>query len=139
VDVDTGLLFGTDQHETRAGDPKGEVRLAWHAKEVVRQTYDHTGPDVAEAWVADIVRDFADGEMTPEVRRLGRTIGRWRHEIIAWRRSHVTNGSTEALNNLVKPVKRVAFGLRRFAHYRMRALLYAGRPHWDLLAAVSPP
>jgi hypothetical protein len=25
-----------------AGDPKGEVKLSWHAKEVVRQIYDHT-------------------------------------------------------------------------------------------------
>ena len=62
-----------------AGDPKGEVRLCWHAKEVVRQTYDHTDPDVAAAWVDDIVRDFADNEMPPEVQRLGRTIKRWRH------------------------------------------------------------
>ena len=28
-----------------AGDPKGEVKLTWHAKEVVRQIYDHTDPD----------------------------------------------------------------------------------------------
>ena len=64
--------------------------------------------------------------MPPEVRRLGRTIGRWRDQIVAWHRSHVTNGPTEAVNNLVKRVKRVAFGFRRFQHYRIRSLLYAG-------------
>jgi hypothetical protein len=31
------------------------------------------------AWVDEIVRDFADDQMPPEVRRLGRTIGKWRH------------------------------------------------------------
>ena len=50
----------------------------------------------------------------------------------------MSNGPTEAANNLIKRVKRVAFGFRRFAHYRIRALLYAGRPSWELLAAVTP-
>ncbi|NJN05654.1 MAG: hypothetical protein HC814_03695 [Rhodobacteraceae bacterium] len=39
-------------------------------------------------------------------------------------------------DNLIKRVKRVAFGFRRFAHYRTRALLYAGKPNWDLLGSV---
>jgi hypothetical protein len=28
----------------RAGDPHGEVRMSWHAKEVVRSIYDITDP-----------------------------------------------------------------------------------------------
>jgi transposase len=122
-----------------AGDPKGEVRLTWHAKEVVRQIYDHTDPLLAEAWVDEIIRDFADPEMPVEVRRLGRTIRRWRDQIIAWHRAHVSNGPTEAVNNLVKRVKRVAFGMRNFRHYRIRSLLYAGRPNWTLLTGLTPP
>jgi transposase len=122
-----------------AGDPRGEVKLTWHAKEVVRQIYDHTDPAVAEAWVDEIIRDFADTEMPLEVRRLGRTIRRWRHQIVAWHRCQVSNGPTEAINNLVKRVKRVAFGMRRFRNYRIRALLYAGRPNWTLLDTLTPP
>jgi hypothetical protein len=45
-----------------AGDPKGEVKLAWHAKEVVRQIYQHTDPTLAEAWV---------DEISPRLRRPG--------------------------------------------------------------------
>jgi transposase len=123
----------------RAGDPRREVWFAWNAKEVVRQIYDHSDEQLAAEWVDAIERDFADREMPPEVRRLGRTIGRWRDQIVAWHRSHVSNGPTEAVNNLVKRVKRVAFGFRRFEHYRIRALLYAGRPNWDLLPAITPP
>jgi hypothetical protein len=52
--------------------------------------------------------------------------------------SHVSNGPTEAVNNLIKRVKRVAFGFRRFAHYRIHVLLHAGRPNWDLLATITP-
>ena len=50
-----------------------------------------------------------------------------------------TNAPTEAAANLIKRIKRVAFGFRSFANYRIRALLYAGRPDWDLLPALTPP
>ena len=49
------------------------------------------------------------------------------------------NGPTEAIRDLVKRFKRVAFGFRRFDHYRIRALLYAGRPDWSLLPTITPP
>ena len=78
-----------------AGDPRREVRFAWNAKEVVHQIYQHTDPILAEAWVDEIAADFTDPEMPTEVRHLGRTIGRWRDQIIAWHRSHVSNGPTE--------------------------------------------
>jgi transposase len=123
----------------RAGDPRREVWFAWNAKEVVRQIYDHTDHQLAVEWVDEIVRDFADREMPDEVRRLGRSIARWRDQIVAWHRSHVSNGPTEAVNNLVKRVKRVAFGMRNFDHYRIRSLLYAGRPNWTLLDTITPP
>ena len=44
-------------------------------------------------------------------------------------------GPTETINNLIERVTRGAFGLRRFAHYRIRALLYVGKPNWTLLPA----
>jgi transposase len=49
-----------------------------------------------------------------EVRSLGRTLKRWRDLIIAWHRAKFTNAPTEAANNLIKRVKRVAFGFRKF-------------------------
>ena len=55
-----------------------------------------------------------------------------------WRAAFVTNGPTEATNNLIKRVKRAAFGVRRFASYRVQALLHAGRPDWSLLATINP-
>ena len=42
------------------------------------------------------------------------------------------------INNLIRRVKRAAFGFRRFAHYRIRALLYAGKPSWTLLNGLTP-
>ena len=39
----------------------------------------------------------------------------------------------------MKRVKRAAFGFTNFANYRIRALLYAGRPNWALLDTLTPP
>ena len=120
-----------------AGDPRGEVRMAWHSKEVVRSIYAIDDPALAAEFVTQLGIDLQDDSCPPEVRRLGRTITRWRHQISAWHRARFTNGPTEAVNNLVKRVKRVAFGITNWTNYRTRALLYAGRPNWSLLDGNS--
>jgi transposase len=122
----------------QAGDPHGEVRLAWHAKEVVRSVFDPIDPATALEFVTRLGHDLQDRSCPPEIRQLGRTIVRWRTQIAAWHQAQVSNGPTEAANNLIKRVKRVAFGFRRFANYRIRALLYAGHPNWDLLPTITP-
>jgi hypothetical protein len=121
-----------------AGDPRGEVRMAWHAKEVVRSIYEITDAGLAGEFVDQLGVDLQDETCPPEVRSLGRTIVRWRAQIVAWHQAMVSNGPTEAVNNLIKRIKRVGFGFRRFAHYRIRVLLYAGKPNWNLLPTVTP-
>ena len=122
----------------KAGDPKGEVQMSWHAKETIRSIYDFVDPDLAGEFVGQLIDDLTDGSMPVEVRSLGRTLRRWRHQIVAWHRARVSNGPTEAVNNLVKRVKRVAFGITNIRNYRIRALLYAGKPNWELLATITP-
>ncbi len=121
-----------------AGDPGGEVRMAWHAKEVLRSIYDIPDADVAAEFVAQLGVDLQDDSCPVEVRQLGRTILRWKEQIAAWHQAKFTNAPTEAANNLIKRVKRIAFGFTRFRNYRVRVLLYAGRPNWQLLATVTP-
>ena len=121
-----------------AGDPRGEVATAWHAKEAVRELYAHRDPDLALEWVDQLSADMQDRDSPPEVRQLGRTMSRWREQIAAWHGAQVTNGPTESMNNLSKRVKRVAFGMTNFVHWRIRVLLYAGRPDWSLLSTVQP-
>jgi transposase len=126
----TGLL--------RAGDPHGDVATVWQAKEAVRELYAHGDPDLALQWVTRLGRDLQDKDYPIEARSLGRTLVRWKHQIAAWHHAHVTNGPTEAVNNLIKRVKRAAFGFTSFRNYRIRSLLYAGKPNWDLLATITP-
>ncbi|NNN19565.1 MAG: hypothetical protein HKL84_06895 [Acidimicrobiaceae bacterium] len=37
---------------------------------------------------------------------------------------------------MIKVVKRVGFGFRNFKNYRIRALLYAGKPNWRVLDSI---
>ncbi len=126
----TGLL--------RAGDPRGEVAYSWHAKEAVRFFYDIPNPALAGRYLDELATDLQHHEFPPEVRSLGRTLVRWRDQIHNWHRARASNGPAEAINNLVKRVKRGAFGFRRFRHYRIRSLLYAGKPDWSILATATP-
>ena len=135
----------TDQGRTKlrglldAADPYGEVRDAWHAKETLRSIYDIDDAKVGAATVNQLAQDLQDPAMPPEINRLGRAIWRWRAQISARHAARVTNAPTEAANNLVKRVKRVAFGFTNFDNYRIRALLYAGKPNWALLDTLTPP
>ena len=67
--------------------------------------------------------------------QLGRTLHRWSTQISNWHKARVTNAAI----NLTGRVKRVAFGFTNFNNYRIRALLYAGKPNWALLDTLTPP
>ncbi len=121
-----------------AGDPKGEVLATRRARELVRGLYDHHDATLALEFVQRLGNDLQDTELPEEARSLRRTLLRWQHQIAAWHQAHVSNGPTEVLNNLIKRVNRVAFGFRSFRNYRIRALLYVGKPNWSLLATVTP-
>ena len=64
--------------------------------------------------------DLQDTDYPVEACSLGCTLIRWRNEIAARHRAHVSNGPTEAVNNLIKRVKRAAFGFTSFRNYRIR-------------------
>ena len=97
-----------------------------------------TAPKLAERYATELADDLQDADCPPELRRLGRTPARWHTPIVNWHHARVSNGPIEAVNNLIKRVKRAAFGFRRCTHYRIRALLYADKPNWNLLASLTP-
>ena len=80
-----------------AGDPYGEVRDAWHAKETLRSIYDIDDANLGAATVNQLAQDLQDPAMPPEINRLGRTIWNWRHQISNWHAARVTNAPTEAV------------------------------------------
>lgn len=121
-----------------AGDPKGEVQMAWHAKETLRGSYNQPG-ETPGAYLGELAENLRDRDMPPELRQLGRTLRTWHHQIVAWHQAQISNGPTEiTANGLIKLIKRVGLGFRRFRNYRLRVLLYAARPSWDRLATITP-
>ena len=108
------------------------------AEETLRAVYDIPCAKVGAAAVAQLAADLQEPGMPEEINRLGRTIATWRTQISNWHAARVTNAPTEAANNLIKRVKRAAFGFTNFDNYRIRALLYAGKPDWTLLQTLTP-
>jgi transposase len=109
-----------------AGDPTGEVAAAWQGKELLRAVYAAVGPAAARAALDRFYR-WCDGVQVPELSRLARTVRAWEVEILAFHATNgCSNGLTEAVNLLIKKVKRVGHGFRNFANYRLRLLLHCG-------------
>jgi transposase len=108
-----------------AGDPKDEVLEAFVTKEHLREVYAVDDPDDAIQLLEVVLAECADSDL-PELRRLGRTLARWQTEIINHHRTGDSNGPTEAMNLLIKKIKRAGCGFTNFDHYRLRVLAHCG-------------
>ncbi|MDP8929231.1 MAG: ISL3 family transposase [Actinomycetota bacterium] len=118
-----------------AGDPAGEVGAAYLAKELLREVYATTSLRLARRRLERFYRHCRHAEVH-ELARLARTIRRWEGPILAWHTTWLTNGPTEAVNLLVKKIKRVGHGFRNFDNYRLRLLLHCG-VRWQTRPAAS--
>ncbi len=118
------------------GDPGAEVAIAYRVKERLRDFYRTTDLGEARRMLTELRDHCLKRAMPREVQKLGRTIRDWFDKICNFHLARVSNGPTEALNNLIKSIKRIGFGFRNFENYRIRALLYAGRPNWRVLGSI---
>ena len=118
------------------GDPRAEVAIAYRIKERLRDFYATSDPDAARQLLEELKDHCLKKAMPPEVQKLGRTISKWFDKLCNYHLARVSNGPTEALNNLIKRIKRIGFGFRNFENYRIRALLYAGKPNWRVLGSI---
>jgi transposase len=114
-----------------AGDPDGEVTLAWTVAQDLMGLYQLIDPELARAQADQLIADLR-GCPIPELARLGRTLHAWHTELCAhFDHPDVSNGPTENLNLKIKNTKRIARGYRNFTHYRLRLLLNHGRIRED--------
>jgi transposase len=118
------------------GDPDGEVAIAYRVKEALKDFYETTNIDDATEMLRRIQHHCRRRSMPKELQSFGNTIKRWFDKILAWHQARISNGPTEAMNNLIKRIKRVGFGFTNFRNYRIRALLYAGKPNWRVLDSI---
>jgi transposase len=112
------------------------VAIAYRVKERLRDFYATFDPDEARQLLEDLVAHCLKRAMPPEIQKLRRTIRQWFDRLCDFHLARVSNGPTEALNNLIKRIKRIGFGFRNFNNYRIRALLYAGKPNWRVLGSI---
>jgi transposase len=98
--------------------------------------YRASGASQARQMLQELKDHCLKPAMPPEVQRLGRTIRPWFDKICNCHLAKLTNGPTETVNNLIKRIKRTGFGFRNFESYRVRALLYAGKPNWRVLGLI---
>jgi len=115
------LLAGLD-----AGDVDEQIGLTWIAAQDLRRIYASAGRAAAETRLYEWFVHCADSGV-PELRRLATTIESWRDEFLAYfTTGGISNGPTEAMNLLIKKIKRVGHGFRNFDNYRLRLLLHCG-------------
>ncbi|TCO15690.1 transposase [Kribbella steppae] len=127
----TGLEHLTNQQKARldkflpAGDPNGEVHLAWQVYQRLRAIYHATSAQAGRRLAEQLLKVLHTCPI-PEIARLGRTLRQWREQILAYfTTGGVNNGGTEAINEVIEKTRRLAHGLRNFTNYRLRILLAA--------------
>jgi transposase len=109
-----------------AGDPHGEVELAWSCYQQLRTIYAGTASLRERRTLAEKVIASLPTCPIPEVARLGRTLRAWRAQVLAYFDTDgLSNGGTEAINMLIEKARRLAHGYRNFDNYRLRMLLAA--------------
>lgn len=114
------LLAGLD-----AGDPDGHVAAAYIACQQLRNVYAAPDLDRARRRLHRFYEACTVG--VPELEKLGKTISAWQEQLLAYfTTGGISNGPTEAINLLIKRIKRVGFGFRNFDNYRLRLLLHCG-------------
>lgn len=98
-----------------------ELELLYGYKERLHRFYRIRGYAKAHRALIQITDELA-GSSIPELQTLRKTLMSWRHEILAYFQTGLTNGRTEGFNNRAKLVKKMAYGYKSFRNYRLRLL-----------------
>ena len=98
-----------------------ELGEAWTLKEGFREWYKAVDRTNAEATLSLLERRMTFSSL-PELKQLQRTLTNWRQEILNYFDYRITNGFVEGKNNRIKTIKRMAYGYRNMANFRLRIL-----------------
>ncbi len=98
-----------------------EVGEAWLLKEGFRGWYQATGRSETEGKLVLLEQKIASSSL-PEFKKLLSIFRNWREEILNYFDYRITNGFVEGKNNRIKTIKRMAYGYRNMANFRLRIL-----------------
>lgn len=122
------LLKGAERLDNEARTKLGnllptfpELREVWIIKEKFRVWYREADRKKAELKLKQIEDRIADSRI-PEFREILVTLNNWRSGILNYFEYRITNGFVEGKNNRIKTIKRMAYGYRNMANFRLRIL-----------------
>ncbi len=122
----------TDRQKTRldkaftAHERHVEVEIAWLCAQQLRAAYQADKLTEGKKIAEQVLASFPTCPI-PEIKRLGKTLTRWREAFLAYfETGRANNGGTEAINGLIELHRRVARGFRNLDNYRLRMLLIGG-------------
>ncbi len=124
------------RHCSSSAIPNAEVAIAYRVKERLRDFYRTSDPDEARQHARRAPAPLPEDGHAARDPKARADDPAWFDKICNYHLARVSNGPTEALNNLIKRIKRIGFGFRNFENYRIRALLYAGKPNWRVLGSI---
>lgn len=90
-------------------------------KEALYQFYRTKGYDKASRALINLTDRMALSSL-PEIKKLRKTLMKWRFEILNYFKTGLTNARTEGYNRLAKGEQYSSFGVRSFINYRLRLL-----------------
>lgn len=98
-----------------------KLKELYHFKEALHGLYRCRGYDRAKRAFIGLVDRMTLSQL-PEIKKIRKTLMKWKNEILNYFVTGLTNGRTEGYNNLAKLLQKRAFGFRSFKNYRLRLL-----------------
>lgn len=107
-------------------DSHPDLARLWHLRQQLHDWYEvRTTPDQASATLAQWIAD---------ARQLGLnhldsfcdTLLNWHTEIVNFFHERITSGFVEGMNSKIRVLKRIAFGIPNFDHFRLRIFAFCG-------------
>lgn len=90
-------------------------------KEALYRFYRIKGFNRAKRALTKLTDKMAHSKL-PEIKKLRKTLMKWRQEILNYFKTRLTNARTEGYNRLAKGEQYSSFGVRSFNNYRLRLL-----------------
>lgn len=100
-----------------------QLEQVYQLKETFRKIFDaevsrETGNNLLEFWIMQ-----AKALNIPALNTFLKTLTRWKELILNYFLKRISNGLVEGINNMIKALKRQAYGYRNFQHFKLRILI----------------
>ncbi len=102
-------------------DHHAKLKEIYWFKESLYQLYRTKGYNKASRALINLTDRMALSSL-PEIKKLRKTLMKWRYEILNYFKTGLTNARTEGYNRLAKGEQYSSFGVRSFMNYRLRLL-----------------